>query len=303
MAESNEVIVRLGNLTASCFVIMPFSPVYQTLYERVIRPAIEEAGLPCVRADEVYTKSQVTHDVWKQIRACRLVVAELTGKNPNVLYELGLAHAIGKPSIIITRDEADVPFDLRALRFLYYNTDEPFWGENLRQQLTDMCKSVLTHNDYGSILEDIVFSGQREHTKVSRQRKQKITYRDVFGAWRSVYKIEGSAEHVWNVQLYQNEEVLSGTLIVSYVINNVLTVVHQTLTGDVKGAEVSFHGITYSYLQQGNSHYYNLDSFIGTLSSDGLTIDGKIIDEDEGTGMHRSAKVTLERVSVSEDAH
>ena len=107
-----KVEIDLGNLTNSCFVIMPFSPTYETEYERIIRPAVEAAGLACIRADEIYSKPQITADIWKSLRAARIVIAELTGKNSNVLYEVGLAHALGKPVIIITRNEDDVPFDL-----------------------------------------------------------------------------------------------------------------------------------------------------------------------------------------------
>jgi nucleoside 2-deoxyribosyltransferase len=77
---------------------------------------VEEAGLVCVRGDEIYTRQAVIQDIWHSIRKARLVVAELSGRNPNVMYEIGLAHAIGKPIILLNRDEEDGPFDLRTLR-------------------------------------------------------------------------------------------------------------------------------------------------------------------------------------------
>ena len=123
-----KIEISLGVLTNSCFVIMPFSPTYNTEYERVIRPAVEATGLACIRADEIYSKPQIMADIWKSIRSARLVIAELTGRNTNVFYEVGLAHTLGKPVIIITRNEEDVPFDLKALRYVYYNTEDPFWG-------------------------------------------------------------------------------------------------------------------------------------------------------------------------------
>ena len=76
----NIVSVNLGDLTHSCFVIMPFASTFNTVYERVIRPAVEDAGLACIRADELFARPQITHDIWQQIRSCRLVLAELTGK-------------------------------------------------------------------------------------------------------------------------------------------------------------------------------------------------------------------------------
>src|ERR1043165_6182940 len=93
-----RITIDLPAIRHSCFVIMPFAPTYQTMYERIIKPAVESADLECVRADEVFSRAQITHEIWQTIRSCRVVLAELTGKNANVLYELGLAHAIGKPS-------------------------------------------------------------------------------------------------------------------------------------------------------------------------------------------------------------
>ncbi len=90
-------------------------PIYDTEYKRVIQPAVEATGLECVRGDEIYSKPKITDDIWKSLRAARVVIAELTGRNSNVFYELGLAHAIGKPAIILTRNEEDVPFDLKGL--------------------------------------------------------------------------------------------------------------------------------------------------------------------------------------------
>ena len=84
---------------------MPFESLFQTQYERVIRPAGEELGLKCVRADEIYSKPQIMADIWRSIRKARLLIAELTSRNANVFYEVGLAHAIGKPILLLTRNE------------------------------------------------------------------------------------------------------------------------------------------------------------------------------------------------------
>src|SRR5215213_4267740 len=59
------------------------------------------------------------------------------------MYEMGLAHAIGKPIVLLTRNQEDVPFDLRALRYIYYDPNNPFWGEDLRTELTKVIRKVL----------------------------------------------------------------------------------------------------------------------------------------------------------------
>lgn len=106
--DKNSIIVEVGQIENTCFVAMPFDPLFQSYYEQVIRPAVEELGLTCIRGDEIYSRPQIMADIWKCIRTPRLVIAELTGKNPNVFYEVGLAHAIGKPLILLTRNEDDV---------------------------------------------------------------------------------------------------------------------------------------------------------------------------------------------------
>jgi hypothetical protein len=61
------------------------------------------------------------NDVWSALNACRLVIAECTGRNPNVFYELGIAHTLAKPVVLITQDINDIPFDLRHLRHIEYS--------------------------------------------------------------------------------------------------------------------------------------------------------------------------------------
>src|SRR5258708_23192992 len=69
------------------------------------------------------------------IQSAQLLLAELTEKNANVFYELGLAHAIGKPVILISETIVDVPFDLQALRVILYDKNDPSWGARLRQTI------------------------------------------------------------------------------------------------------------------------------------------------------------------------
>jgi hypothetical protein len=106
---------------AMCFVLMPFAADFDALYENAIRPAAEATqGLTCLRADEIYGPRPIMADIWKSITEAAILIADLTGRNPNVLYELGLAHAQSKPVVLITQDINDVPFDLRAIRCVVY---------------------------------------------------------------------------------------------------------------------------------------------------------------------------------------
>ncbi len=97
-----KVTVDLGEIKEECFVLMPFAPKFDVIFEEVLRPAIEDVGLAPVRADQIYGNKRIMQDVWDSIKAARMIVAELTGRNANVLYELGLAHSLGKQAVIIT---------------------------------------------------------------------------------------------------------------------------------------------------------------------------------------------------------
>ncbi len=103
-----------------CFVLMPFAEKFQPLYEDHIRPTIENAGLRCERADEIQGTSLITWDIWEKINRSRFLIAELTDQNPNVFYELGLAHALSKDVVLLTQSMDFVPFDLKVLRCILY---------------------------------------------------------------------------------------------------------------------------------------------------------------------------------------
>lgn len=107
-----------------CFVLMPFRPNFDEIYEEIIRPLFQEPdlNLDCIRADEIYGTQAIIKDIWLYIRNAAVVIAELTDKNPNVLYELGLCHVLKKPVILIVQDMEDVPFDLKHLRVIVYST-------------------------------------------------------------------------------------------------------------------------------------------------------------------------------------
>lgn len=105
------------------FMIMPFREEYDAVYKNVIVPTIHDMNLTVKRGDEFNSVSgQIMSEVWAAINACRLVIVETSQENANVYYELGIAHTLGKPAILITqaRDIEDFPFDIRHLRFIVY---------------------------------------------------------------------------------------------------------------------------------------------------------------------------------------
>ncbi|HYF93972.1 MAG TPA: Hsp70 family protein [Symbiobacteriaceae bacterium] len=108
-----------------CFVLMPFAEAFRPIYQDHIRPVVQKAGFTCLRADEIRGTNIISQDIWENINRARLLIADLTGQNANVFYEVGLAHAVGKDVILLTQSNTDVPFDLKAIRYIVYNYTPP----------------------------------------------------------------------------------------------------------------------------------------------------------------------------------
>lgn len=106
----------------SAFVIMPFDEEFDDIYTGFIKPVLEDADFRVERADNIESQQNILRDVLEKIVQNDLIIADLTTANPNVFYELGLAHALRKPVILITQSIADVPFDLKSYRLLEYST-------------------------------------------------------------------------------------------------------------------------------------------------------------------------------------
>jgi hypothetical protein len=109
-----------------------------------ISQAVAPAELKPIRADDdIFATGKIIDQVWTGIRAARVLVAELTSRNPNVFYELGLAHALKKPVVLVSSNEGDVPFDVRHIRVIYYDVNDPFWGQKLIAKVAENVLSAL----------------------------------------------------------------------------------------------------------------------------------------------------------------
>lgn len=133
---------RVRQFLDTCFVMMPFGQWYDRYYQEIYVPAIKDAGFEPVRADELFSTGSVVEQIWEQIEKSKVLLAELTDKNANVFYELGLAHAARKPVVFTSGRVDDVPFDLRHLRVIVYETREPDWSEKLKRFITDYLRNA-----------------------------------------------------------------------------------------------------------------------------------------------------------------
>ncbi len=103
------------------FVVMQFAEPYDTFYREVFQKQAEAAGFEVFRIDEKAGPGVIFQDIQREIEQAEIVVAEITPTNPNVFYELGYAHALGKPTILLAQRGAELPFDIRSFRVVFYN--------------------------------------------------------------------------------------------------------------------------------------------------------------------------------------
>lgn len=103
--------------------LMPFHPSFDKIYNRIIR-ATKMADFHCHRSDEVYKSGDIMRYTIELILKSQIVIGVLDGRNPNVFYEVGIAHSIGKTVILIAEEKAksQVPFDLQQHRFIFYKS-------------------------------------------------------------------------------------------------------------------------------------------------------------------------------------
>ena len=123
-------------------VMMPFSPSLNSVYGS-IKLAAQQQGFDCSRADDIWDHSTVIQDIFSLIFRSFIVVCDFTGKNPNVFYEAGIAHTLGKHVIPITQSEQDIPFDLQHHRYIKYLNNSEGLGE-LQKALSSRFSTLNT---------------------------------------------------------------------------------------------------------------------------------------------------------------
>lgn len=123
------------------FVLMPFEDKFQTIYYNVLKPVVESLGYSVSKADENLSIGTVIEQIQQSIRGALLVVADVSGKNTNVFYELGYAHGIEQNVLIMTTNRDDVPFDISHIRYFQYSYDPNF--DSLKHQFHPIFKQNL----------------------------------------------------------------------------------------------------------------------------------------------------------------
>ena len=122
--EASGVDLRkIKEIKKRVFVLTPFHTKYDRTYE-VIRSICARLNLDCMRGDEEFKPGAVLSHILELIAQASIVIVNIEGRNPNVYYELGIAHAMGKRTILLSSDLESVPFDMQSQRIILYKTEQ-----------------------------------------------------------------------------------------------------------------------------------------------------------------------------------
>lgn len=125
------------------FVLMPFRSELGPVYDDHISAVARDLKLTVVRADDLSGAGAVVSQMWNAINGARVILADCTGRNPNVFYEMGIAHTIGKSVILIAQAPDDVPFDIQHLRYVQYE----FTPRGMREFESKLRQALITELD------------------------------------------------------------------------------------------------------------------------------------------------------------
>lgn len=122
------------------FVLMPFSSDFKEIYRDGIKPIAKKNGLKCERADEQIFPEGILARIYAEIARADLIIADMTGCNPNVFYEVGFAHALNKPVILLTQSADDIPFDLKHSQHVVY--------KDIRSLRAGLTRAITHYQDH-----------------------------------------------------------------------------------------------------------------------------------------------------------
>lgn len=134
---------------ATCYVLMPFSAEFDVVYE-AIRSTVTACGIECFRADMRFEIGSAIESMVTDIVLADLIVADISRLNPNVLYELGVAHALGKPTILLSQDLAagqHLPFDISQVLTVKYDPSLTAWTSEVEKVVRNFIASGKSHSN------------------------------------------------------------------------------------------------------------------------------------------------------------
>jgi len=191
-----------------CFVLMPFKEKLKEIYTEVYKPVCSENGIECWRVDEIARPGSITRDIVEGILDADIIIADLTTRNPNVFYELGIAHSTSNKTIMTAQSKEDVPFDIAAYRVIFY--EHTLKGcRKLNKSLDLAIKELLVAlNRTSNPFQEVVASRGGFRVKGKTPIVNEIPYNALSNALRTLFN-KANIIYVEEIKQFDLEELLS----------------------------------------------------------------------------------------------
>jgi len=258
-------IQKTSNKENYCFIVSPIGNKgtdkykhFKDVYDYIIKPAINNSGysFEVVRADDIERPGSFIKDILENLLNSFVIIADLSGQNPNVFYELGVRHALSPRTILIAQSIDDIPSDLREYRTIIYD-DSAKGVKDFTDKLTNYFKEIFKEpgrpdnpviDRLGSIIENKTYSLEAEIADL----KSKLT----------IVLQKGASK-----KLPSAEESISKRMARIFKLNNAQEQVYASGGGSVVFGEGDKEKTIYLQKRQGDFELYFLISEIGTISN------------------------------------
>ncbi|UZX55804.1 hypothetical protein ND446_02435 [Yersinia ruckeri] len=207
-----EVSVVQETTTKTCFIIMPIadsSPYepghFNRVYHHLIAPACRKAGFEPIRADDVNSSNMIVLDILKKIVECDMAICDLSSRNPNVLYELGLRQAFNKKTVLIKDRITTSPFDVQAFRYAEY--DNSLRVDYVKNEIVSLASSITSTYEAQNDINSIVQLLQVEPAKVGEKTQLSTTDTIILSA---IENLTNRIDHIANKNHQSNYISLGG---------------------------------------------------------------------------------------------
>lgn len=196
--NDTEKLIKLDDSPKSCFIIMPIADIpgydsghFLRVYEHIIKPACEIAGFTPTRSDEINSSHMIVVDILKKIVESDLAICDLSGRNPNVLYELGLRQAFNKKTVLIKDNKTENIFDVQGFRYTLY--DSSLRIDNVKNEIQKFSMAINetyeAQGDINSIVQLLQIEPARIDSKTQLSESDTVIFKAVNDLKKSIEKL------------------------------------------------------------------------------------------------------------------
>lgn len=199
----------------SCFVIMPFGEKpdgdglidFDHIYEHIIKPAIEQLDIVCIRCDEIERAGSIYHKMIERIFDDTVAVVDITTLNPNVFYELGVRHALRRNvTVLIRRQGTESPFNIGGLNVIEYDPENERGVEDARAKIGRFIAEGLKSTESDSRVHDVLSGLRVTHKSRRLPDGQRYSYRLAKAPGKKVCLITGDIRKIRGIDIWVNSE-------------------------------------------------------------------------------------------------